>query len=54
MEKRSAQVIHQEMKASVSKLLEAMKRTELAHRDMVLAIVEILNLQKELERNAVD
>lgn len=50
MATRSAREISLDMKKSVMKLLDATKRIEHAERDRTLAIVELLNLQKELER----
>jgi hypothetical protein len=50
MEKRSVQEIALDMKKSILRLLDATKRAEQADRDRTVAIVELLNLQKELQR----
>lgn len=39
---------------AIKKLLDATKKAEQADKDRMRAIVEILNLQKELERADVD
>jgi len=50
MANRPIQEISRELKMAVKKLLNATKKAEEAENDRVRAIVEILNLQKELER----
>ena len=52
MEKRSVEEIALDMKKSILGLLDATKRAGQAERDRTLAIVELLNLQKELQRMA--
>jgi len=54
MEKRSAREISLDMKKSIMKLLAATKRIEHAERDRTLAIVELINLEKELERKVAE
>jgi len=52
MEKRSVQEIALDMKKSILRLLDATKRAEAAERDRIIATVDLLNLQKELQRMA--
>ena len=54
MANRSAQEIALDMKRIISKLIDATKRSEQSERDKMLAIVELLHLEKELERNVLD
>ena len=52
MEKRCIGEIALDMKKSVLRLLDATKRAGAAERDRTIATVDLLNLQKELQRMA--
>jgi hypothetical protein len=53
-ETRTVREITLDLKKTISKLLDATKKAEQAERDIMVAIVELLNLQKEMERSALD
>jgi hypothetical protein len=46
---RPIQEISQDLKMAAKKLLDATKKAEEAEKDRMRAIIEILNLQRELE-----
>jgi hypothetical protein len=53
VEKRSVQEISLDMKKSIEKLLDASRRIEQAEREQTFAILNLMNLQKELENMLV-
>lgn len=54
MEKRSVLEITQDMKESLTKLLSAISQIAKAETNLMMAIIELLELEKELERSTLD